>query len=108
MYTGTGTELFGNTIGISPNTNTTPSLYTITSSTTSILTPMNKVKNSKVAVFKIERNNKNEIISAKFIKEMWIETKNEMSIDFEVAKHPDINKYSSDEIAIKVIHTVNF
>jgi hypothetical protein len=69
---------------------------------------MNKVQNQFVAIFKIERNDKNEIISAKFIKEMWIETKNGSSVDFEVAKDSEISKYKADEISIRTIYTVTF
>ena len=69
---------------------------------------MNKVSNQFVAVFKIERNDKNEITSAKFIKELWIETKNGSSVDFEVAKDKDISKYEANEIAIRTIYTVTF
>ncbi len=69
---------------------------------------MNKVQNQFVAIFKIERNDKNEITSAKFIKEMWIETKNGSSVDFEVARDPEISKYKAEEIAIKTIYTVSF
>jgi hypothetical protein len=69
---------------------------------------MNKVQNQFVAIFKIERNDKNEITSAKFIKEMWIETKNGSSVDFEVAKDSEISKYTADEISIRTIYTVTF
>jgi hypothetical protein len=69
---------------------------------------MNKVQVNHVAIFKIERNDKNEITSAKFIKEMWIETKNGSSVDFEVAKDPEISKYKADEITIRTIYTVTF
>ena len=69
---------------------------------------MNKVSNQFVAVFKIERNDKNEITSAKFIKELWIETKNGSSVDFEVAKDKDISKYEANEISIRTIYTVTF
>lgn len=69
---------------------------------------MNKVQNHFVAVFKVERNDKNEITSAKFIKELWIETKNGSSVDFEVAKDSEISKFKSDEIAIRTIYTVTF
>ena len=69
---------------------------------------MNKVQVNHVAIFKIERNNKNDITSAKFIKEMWIETKNGSSVDFEVAKDPEISKYKADEITIRAIHTITF
>jgi hypothetical protein len=69
---------------------------------------MNRVNNQFVAIFKIERNDKNEITSAKFIKEMWIETKNGSSVDFEVAKDPEISKYQADEIAIRTIYIITF
>ena len=69
---------------------------------------MNRVNNQFVAIFKIERNDKNDITSAKFIKEMWIETKNGSSVDFEVAKDSEISKYKADEISIRTIYTVTF
>jgi hypothetical protein len=72
------------------------------------LNNMSKVQNQFVAVFKIERNDKNEITSAKFIKELWIETKNGSSVDFEVAKDPEISKYEANEIAIRSIYTISF
>jgi hypothetical protein len=81
----------------------TPNGHTLTTTTY-----MNKVSNQFVAVFKIERNDKNEITSAKFIKELWIETKNGSSVDFEVAKDKDISKYEANEIAIRTIYTVAF
>lgn len=84
----TGTTYLGNTLTLNSN--------------------MNRVNNQFVAVFKIERNDKNEITSAKFIKELWIETKNGSSVDFEVAKDKDISKYEANEIAIRTIYTVTF
>jgi len=69
---------------------------------------MNKVQVNHVAIFKIERNDKNDITSAKFIKEMWIETKNGSSVDFEIAKDPEISKYKADEITIRTIYTITF
>ena len=75
--------------------------------TLTLNTNMNKVQNHFVAVFKIERNDKNEITSA-IIKELWIETKNGSSVDFEVAKDSEISKYKSDEISIRTIYTVTF
>jgi hypothetical protein len=91
-----------------PATTGTYSTNTIISDTLSLTNNMNKVQNQFVAVFKVERNDKNEITSAKFIKELWIETKNGASVDFEVAKDTDISKYNSDEIAIRIIYTLTF
>ena len=83
------------------------SLY-INSNNSTLNNNMNKVQNQFVAVFHIDRNDKNEIISAKFIKELWIETKNGSSVDFEVAKDKDISKYEANEISIRTIYTVTF
>ena len=69
---------------------------------------MNRVNNQFVAIFKIERNDKNEITSAKFLKEMWIETKNGSSVDFEVAKDSEISKYKAEEISIRTIYIMSF
>jgi hypothetical protein len=86
--------------------NVSPVITTLPSLTLS--NNMNRVNNQFVAIFKIERNDKNDITSAKFIKEMWIETKNGSSVDFEVAKDPEISKYKADEISIRTIYTITF
>jgi|LakMenE01Jun11ns_1017448.scaffolds.fasta_scaffold9675971_3 hypothetical protein len=94
------------TLPFSVDTAISHSLYI--DSNNSTINNMNKVQNQFVAIFKIERNDKNEITSAKFIKEMWIETKNGSSVDFEVARDPEISKYKADEISIRTIYTVTF
>ncbi len=94
------------TLPFSIDTAISHSLYI--DSNNSTINNMNKVQNQFVAIFKIERNDKNEITSAKFIKEMWIETKNGSSVDFEVAKDSEISKYKADEISIRTIYTVTF
>jgi len=66
----------------------------------------NNIMQNKVAVFKVTRDENQKITSSKFIKELWIESKNGSSIDFEVAKDSEINKYEANEIIIKVIYTV--
>ena len=80
----------------------------LSSSSLTLSNNMNKVQVNHVAVFKIERNDKNDITSVKFIKEMWIETKNGSSVDFEVAKDPEISKYKADEITIRTIYAIMF
>ena len=69
---------------------------------------MNKVQQTKVAVFKIARNEDNEITSAEFIKEMWVETKNGSSVDFEVARDTELGKYKASDLAIKTLQTLTF
>jgi hypothetical protein len=106
---GTGIISSGTTTGAyyaSPISTPLPSLTL--SNNMNIVNNMNRVNNQFVAIFKIERNDKNEITSAKFLKEMWIETKNGSSVDFEVAKDPEISKYKADEITIRTIYTVTF
>lgn len=105
---GTGIISSGTTTGgyvASPIVTTLP--FSVSSSLT-LSNNMNRVNNQFVAIFKIERNDKNEIISAKFLKEMWIETKNGSSVDFEVAKDSEISKYKAEEISIRTITTVIF
>ena len=78
--------------------------YTFNSST--LTTSNNNIMQNKVAVFKVTRDDNQKITSSKFIKELWIESKNGSSIDFEVAKDPEISKYEANEIVIKSIYTV--
>ena len=99
---------YGTTAGAYNASQITTALPYSISSPSTLSNNMNRVNNQFVAIFKIERNDKNEITSAKFIKEMWIETKNGSSVDFEVAKDPEISKYKADEISIRTIYTVTF
>ena len=67
----------------------------ITNPSTSFYIDTNiKPTQNKVAVFKVTRNDKNEITSTEFIKEMWVETKNNQSVDFAVARDKDLAKLS--------------
>jgi hypothetical protein len=90
----------------------TDGTYTVPTTGTGTLTlntiQMNKVQQTKVAVFKITRNEDNEITSAEFIKEMWVETKNGSSVDFEVARDTELGKYKASDLAIKTLQTLTF
>lgn len=68
----------------------------------------NNIMQNKVAVFKVTRDENQKITSTKFIKELWIESKNGSSIDFEVAKDSEISKYEANEIVIKNVYSVTF
>ena len=48
-----------------------------------------KTKQVKVAVFTVTRNEKSEVTSSTFVKELWVEVKNGASIDLVVAKELD-------------------
>lgn len=86
---------------------TNPVNYTFTAPGSPTLTlNNNNIMQNKVAVFKVTRDENQKITSSKFIKELWIESKNGSSIDFEVAKDPEISKFEANEIIIKNIYTV--
>ncbi len=68
----------------------------------------NQIMQNKVAVFKVTRNEENKIVSTEFIKEMWIETKNNESIDFIVARDKDLEMYKAEDLSIRSIWTVSF
>jgi hypothetical protein len=92
----------------------TPHWNYIDSSHTGIkLTPTltfnnNNIMQNKVAVFKVTRDENQKITSTKFIKELWIESKNGSSIDFEVAKDSEISKFEANEIVIRNVYSVTF
>lgn len=67
-----------------------------------------QVMQNKVAVFKVTRDKDEKIIKTEFIKELWVETKNGQSVDFQVARDKDLAKYEMSDLSIKTIHTVSF
>ena len=89
----------------------TPS-FTVTNLTASNLTissiNQNAIMQNKVTVFKVTRNDENEITSTEFIKELWVQTKNGQSVEFEVARDKDLAKYKAEDLSIKTIYTVTF
>lgn len=90
-----------------PNPN--PFFGTLSSSETlSISNNQSKIMQNKVVVFKVTRNDKNEIISTEFLKEMWVQTKDNQKVDFEVARDKDLANYKAEELDIRVLLFVNF
>jgi hypothetical protein len=71
------------------------------------LIPQNTVMQNKVAVFKVTRDENNKITDTKFIKELWVETKNQ-SVEFQVARDKDLADYDANDLFIKTIYTVTF
>ena len=63
---------------------------------------------NKVAVFKVTRDEDEKIVKTEFLKELWIETKNGQSVEFQVARNNDLAKYEASELSIKVISTLAF
>jgi hypothetical protein len=115
--TGTSTlgysqETINGGIGVftSPNNTvltTTSNGSNYTSLSQAITNSNNMVRQTKVAVFTVERNEDNKIISTTFIKELWVELKNETSLDLAVAKQLD-KDYDPANTVIKQIYSVTF
>ena len=106
-HSGTGTTSSGAYIsGIYTPSFTVPNLTTPNLTISSI--NQNAIMQNKVAVFKVTRNDENEITSTEFIKEMWVQTKNNQSVEFEVARDKDLAKYKAEDLSIKTIYTVTF
>ena len=72
------------------------------------LTPPNIIMQNKVAVFKLTRDEDEKITKTEFIKELWVETKNGQSVDFQVARDKDLAEYEMSELSIKTIYSVTF
>lgn len=85
-----------------------PSCIGTTLSTNITETNINTIMQNKVAVFKVTRDEDNKITSTEFIKELWVETKNNQSVDFQVARDKDLAKYEASDLVIKTIHTLTF
>lgn len=82
VSTGTSPLINGGT-GVTISGNST--LNTFSSLTVSNSNNM-RTRQVKAAIFTIERNDKNEVVSSKFVKELWVEIKNGASLDLAVAK----------------------
>jgi len=72
------------------------------------LTPQNTIMQNKVAVFHVVRDEDNKIIHTEFIKELWVQTKNNQSVEFQVARDKDLVDYDANDLIIKTILTVTF
>jgi hypothetical protein len=76
---------------------------------TGIYNPTNNtIMQNKVAVFKVTRDEDDKITKTEFIKELWVETKNGQSVDFQVARDKDLADYEISDLVIKVISTISF
>lgn len=96
------TQFNGGNINITPNSGGS---YTTLSQT--ITNTNNMVKQVRVAVFTVERNEDNKVISSTFVKELWVEVKNGASLELAVAKHLD-KDFDASKTVIKELQTVQF
>jgi hypothetical protein len=67
-----------------------------------------QIMQNKVAVFHVIRDEFETIIKTEFIKELWVETKNGQSVDFQVARDKDLAEYEMSDLSIKTILTISF
>ena len=105
-------------LGTSTGTSYIPTTSTIQASpnnTVSFLNPINftqstskQIMQNKVAVFKVTRDEFETITKTEFIKELWVETKNGQSVDFQVARDKDLADYEMSDLSIRTIYTVTF
>ena len=105
-------------LGTSTGTAYIPTTSTIQASPNNAITfshPINftqatskQIMQNKVAVFQIVRDEDDKIIKTEFIKELWVETKNGQSVDFQVARDKDLADYEMSDISIRTIYTVTF
>jgi len=66
------------------------------------------IMQNKVAVFKVTRDEDEKVVKTQFLKEMWVETKNGQSVDFQVARDKDLADYEMSDLVIKTILSVSF
>ena len=67
----------------------------------------NMNKQVKVAVFTVERNEDNKVVSSTFVKELWVEIKNGASLELTVAKQLD-KDFDPSTTIIKELSSVTF
>ena len=68
----------------------------------------NQIMQNKVAVFKVTRDEFETITKTEFLKELWVETKNGQSVDFQVARVKDLADYEMSDLSIRTIYSVTF
>jgi hypothetical protein len=96
-YSGTSITTVTDGAGLTLSGNSSYSL------STAITNSNNMSKQVKVAVFTVERNKDNKVISSKFVKELWVEVKNGASLELSVAKQLD----KDFDPSITVIREIN-
>ena len=114
-------ETFTTTGTLSGNSSTYLTDFRISSGTTaaphtvSFSNPINftqstskQIMQNKVAVFKVTRDEFETITKTEFIKELWVETKNGQSVDFQVARDKDLADYEMSDLSIRTISTISF
>lgn len=95
------------TTAINSNSGLTISGNTTLNTFSSLTVQNMRTKQVKVAVFTVERNDKNEVTSSKFVKELWVEVKNGASLELVVAKELD-KDFDPANTIIRESHSFSF
>lgn len=74
-------------------------------STSTVPNPLKQLTQHKVVVFRVVRNEKGVVTNSEYLKEMWIQTKNGESIQFEVARDKDLVEYKASDLCIRILHS---
>jgi hypothetical protein len=106
-YSGTSITTVTDGAGLTLSGNSTINYPNNLGLSTAITNSNNMSKQVKVAVFTVERNDKNEVKSSKFVKEFWVEVKNGGSVVLAAARQLD-RDYDPDTTVIREIQTVTF
>jgi len=111
-YTGTSTPYISTTGTdlrlFTSGTTTTPNAITFSHPITFTQSTSKQIMQNKVAVFKVTRDEFETITKTEFIKELWVETKNGQSVDFQVARDKDLADYEMSDLSIRTIYSVSF
>jgi DNA-binding transcriptional regulator of glucitol operon len=107
-YASTGTSVGTSLLGGTIIDNYSSGIKTTQISQAFNLTLQNQIMQNKVAVFHVIRDEDEKIIKTEFIKELWVETKNGQSVDFQVARDSELADYNISELSIRIINTISF
>lgn len=110
ITSGTAGDYLGNSHYLNGSTLTVQSDYHSNS-----FTPLNfnsnnmaQTRQAKIAIFEVTRDKKtNDITSSNFLKELWVEVKNGISIDLIAAKHLR-GDYEPETIIVREVVSVYF
>jgi hypothetical protein len=107
-YSGLSDYSTGTDFRISSGTTASPNTISFSHPINYTSPSITQIMQNKVAVFHVIRDEDEKIIKTEFIKELWVETKNGQSVDFQVARDKDLAEYEMSDLSIKTILTVSF
>jgi hypothetical protein len=107
-YSGLSNYSTGTDFRINSGTTASPNTISFSHPINYTSPSITQIMQNKVAVFHVIRDEDEKIIKTEFIKELWVETKNGQSVDFQVARDKDLAEYEMSDLSIKTILTVSF